>query len=59
MLFSLFWLVVLVLDIIAWIKLFGGSSSTEHKLIWALVIFFLPVLGMLLYFLIGQKATDA
>jgi hypothetical protein len=50
---------VLVLDIIAWIKLFGGNSSAQHKIIWALVIFFLPLIGMLLYFLLGQEASDA
>jgi hypothetical protein len=57
--FSILGIVILVLDIIAWIKLFGGSSSAQHKIIWALLILFLPLIGMLLYFLVGQEASDA
>jgi hypothetical protein len=52
-------IVVLVLDIIALVKLWGGSSDTGHKLLWTILILILPFLGMLLYFLIGQKASDA
>lgn len=52
-------LIILVLDIIALMKLWGGSSSAEHKLIWTLIILLLPVIGMLLYFLIGQSSADA
>jgi len=52
-------LVVLVLDIVAIIDILGGSGSASHKLLWFIVVFFLPVLGMILYFLIGKnRATD-
>jgi hypothetical protein len=52
-------LVILVLDIIAIIDILGGSGSASHKLLWFIVVFFLPVLGMILYFLIGKnRATD-
>jgi hypothetical protein len=57
--YTIFGLVVLVLDIIALVKLWGGSSDTGHKVLWTVLILILPVLGMLLYFLIGQKAGDA
>jgi hypothetical protein len=50
---------VLVLDIVAIIDIIGGRGSATHKLIWFLVVLFLPVLGMILYFLIGKnRATD-
>ena len=52
-------IVVLILDIIALIKLWGGSSDMTHKLIWTILILFLPILGMVLYFLLGQKSSDA
>jgi hypothetical protein len=52
-------IVILILDIIAIIDIVGGRGSAGHKLVWFLIVFFLPVIGMLLYFLIGKnKATD-
>ena len=57
--YPIFGLIVLVLDIIALIKLWGGTSDSGHKLLWTLIILILPVVGMALYFLIGQKAGDA
>jgi hypothetical protein len=52
-------LLVLVLDIVAIVSLLGGSASVEHKLLWTVVILLLPVLGMLLYFLLGRSSRDA
>jgi hypothetical protein len=52
-------LIVLILDIIAIVKLLGGSADATHKLIWVLVILFLPLIGMILYFLIGESRRDA
>lgn len=57
--YSILWLVVLVLDIIALIKLWGGKSEMNHKLLWTILILILPLIGMVLYFAIGQKASDA
>jgi hypothetical protein len=52
-------IVILVLDIVALIDIIGGSGSLQHKLLWALIVLFLPVIGMILYFLIGKnRATD-
>jgi hypothetical protein len=52
-------IVVLILDIIAIIDIVGGRGSAGHKLLWFLIVFFLPVLGMILYFLIGKnRLTD-
>lgn len=33
---------------------FAGNND---KLIWALIVLFLPLLGTILWFLIGRKAT--
>lgn len=57
--YNILWLVVLVADIIALIKLWGGNSDTGHKVLWTVLILLLPILGMILYFLIGQKSSDA
>jgi len=51
--------VVLVLDVIAICSLLLGRGSVRHKLLWILLILFLPFLGMLLYYLIGRNAADA
>ena len=48
-------LLILILDIVALIDLLGGSGSGQHKLIWVLVILLLPLIGPILYFLIGRN----
>lgn len=59
MLYSILGVVILVLDIIAIVSVLGGSSSVERKLLWTLIILFLPVIGMILYFMIGRSGADA
>ena len=49
-------LVVLVLDIIAIFDLLKSPVSTSKKALWILLIIILPVIGMVLYFLVGKKA---
>jgi hypothetical protein len=51
--FSLVGLVVLVLDIIALVSLLKSSADSGTKILWALLIILLPVVGMILYFLMG------
>jgi hypothetical protein len=52
-------LAILILDIIAIVSVVAGNGSLGHKLLWTLLILFLPLLGMLLYFLIGRSSADA
>jgi len=47
--------VVLVLDIIAIISIVGAPKSVAWKLIWTLVVLLLPVIGMIVYFLVGKS----
>ncbi len=51
--FSLIGLVVLVLDVIALVSLLKSSADSGTKILWALLIILLPVVGMILYFLMG------
>jgi len=51
--FSLLWLVITVLDIIALVSLLKSGADTASKILWALLIILLPLIGMVLYFLIG------
>ena len=49
-------LFVLVLDVIALVNIIASSMSVAGKLLWALIVLLLPIVGMLLHFAVGQKA---
>ncbi len=53
--YSLIGLIILILDIIAIVNVLGSGMDTAKKVLWILLILFLPVIGMVLWFLIGQK----
>ena len=53
--YGLLGLVVLVLDIIAILDVLKSSMDTTKKALWIVLILVLPVIGMVLYFLIGQR----
>ena len=48
-------LVILVLDIIAIVDALKSSMDTGKKALWIILIIILPVVGMVLYFLIGKR----
>lgn len=56
---AIFGLIILVLDVIAIVSVLGGTSSTGRKVLWVVVILLFPVIGVILYFLIGQSPRDA
>ncbi len=56
---SLVGLVVLVLDIIALVDIFKSSMSTLMKVVWAVVVIVFPVVGMIIYFIIGRSGKIA
>ena len=55
---SLVGAVILLLDIFAIVSVLLGSSEAMRKLLWIVLILLLPVVGMVLYFLIGRSAAD-
>jgi hypothetical protein len=48
-------LVVFVLDVIAIIDALKGPLSGGKKALWIIVIIVFPILGMILYFLLGRQ----
>ena len=52
---TLLGLVILILDIIAIVDCLKSGASTGKKLLWILLVLILPVVGMILYFLLGKK----
>ncbi len=49
----------LILTIYALYLVLTAPSDSTNKLVWVLVILFLPVLGPILFFVIGRASTVA
>lgn len=52
---GLFGLIILVLDVWALVKIIQSSADTGRKVLWIVLILFLPVLGFILWLLLGPK----
>lgn len=53
-------LVVLVLDILAIVDIIRRPMDTGMKILWVILIIWLPVVGLILYYLLGRgKQTIA
>ncbi len=50
---------VLVGDIWAFISIFQSSASKERKLIWAIAVVLLPILGLILWYFLGPRDGQA
>jgi hypothetical protein len=49
-------LIILVLDVYAIVKTVGSGASTGSKVLWIVLILLLPVLGLILWALMGPKS---
>jgi hypothetical protein len=49
-------LFIFLLPLIALIDILKSRFDGNDKIVWVLVVLFLPVLGSVLYFLIGKKS---
>ena len=54
---NLIGLVILVLDIVAIVDCVKSNADRGKKALWIILILLLPVVGMILYFLLGRKGT--
>ncbi len=52
-------ILVFVLDVVAIVSVLAGRAGIGHKILWTLVILILPVIGMILYYLLGRSVQDA
>jgi cobalamin synthase len=50
-------LVVLILDVIVFVEVLKSSRSPAQKLIWCLVVFLFPVIGMIIYYLFSNRSS--
>jgi len=51
-------LLILALDLWAIISVFNSTASTGKKVIWTLLILFLPIIGFILWLLMGPRAAQ-
>ena len=52
---GLFGLIVLALNVWAIIKIVQSSAGIGAKVLWVLLVLLLPVIGFILWFLMGPK----
>lgn len=50
-------IIILVLDIWAIVNVIQSSATTGGKILWALGIFFFPVVGFVVWFFAGPRAV--
>jgi len=47
--------VVLILDIIVFIEVLQSNRPVPHKVLWCLVVFLFPIIGMIVYWLFSNR----
>jgi hypothetical protein len=47
-------LIIFVLDIVAIVDCLQNQKDTQKKILWILLILLLPVVGLILYYLMGK-----
>jgi hypothetical protein len=54
-------LLILIADIYAIVKILGSGASTGAKVLWGIIILLLPVIGFILWLLMGPggKSSNA
>ena len=56
---GLWGLLVLVADVWALINVLQSGADTGTKVLWVVLVIFLPVLGFILWYFIGPKTARA
>ncbi|MFV8818715.1 PLDc N-terminal domain-containing protein [Haliea sp. E17] len=55
---GVFGLLILIGDIWAIINILGSRSETLHKLLWILLVIFLPLVGLVIWFFAGPRSNS-
>jgi hypothetical protein len=56
---GIFGLLILILDVWAIVNIAQSSASTGKKVLWIVLVLLLPVLGLILWFLLGPRTGKA
>ena len=57
--YSLWSVLVLIADVWAIVNIMQSGSRTGHKVLWTVVVILLPVLGFILWLLLGPRTGQA
>ena len=52
---SLIGIAILIADVWAIVSIFQSSATTGKKVLWIVLVLLLPVLGLILWFLLGPR----
>ena len=52
---GLFFIAIIVIDVIVVMDVLRSKKDFEKQLLWILAVIFLPVLGPVLYYVIGKR----
>jgi putative effector of murein hydrolase LrgA (UPF0299 family) len=52
-------LIVLILDIIVFIEVLKSNRPPASKLLWCLVVFLFPIIGMVIYYLFSNRSAHS
>ncbi len=53
--FRLLSILVFIVDVIIVMEILRSNKDNEKKILWIVVVVFLPLLGPILYYLVGRK----
>lgn len=56
---GIFGLVILILDIWAIVNIVQSGASTAAKVLWIVLVILLPVVGLILWLLLGPRTARA
>lgn len=51
---GILWLIVVVLDVLAIVDCIKRPMSSDKKILWVVLILILPIIGLILYSLLGR-----
>jgi hypothetical protein len=46
---------ILLIDVVVVLEIIRSNKDVEKKILWIIAVVFLPVLGPILYFIMGRK----
>lgn len=53
---GIFGILVLIADIWAMLNIAQSSASTAHKVLWIVLVLLLPVIGLIIWLLLGPRS---
>jgi cytochrome bd-type quinol oxidase subunit 2 len=52
---SIWGLLILIVDVWAIVNIMQSGSTTEKKVLWVVIVLLLPVVGVVLWYLLGRR----